>query len=110
MPQTVGHDDSWSHIVLSGVGILARMCTILNLPGSSSNITMQLYQGSKDFPRVLLNGRRVQAGVREVLKHQDKLMFGHAHAYSLVIPGQPDREPDPNADDLGLASAIFVDE
>merc|ERR1719171_1601398 len=34
MPQTVGNDESWSQIVLNGVGILPRMCTILNMPDS----------------------------------------------------------------------------
>lgn len=69
-----------------------------------------------EFPRVLLNGQRVQPGIREVLKNQDTLIFGHAHAYKLINPteeqqrkaaqGRSGSVPTIEEEDLSLAMAL----
>ncbi|CAJ1420473.1 unnamed protein product [Effrenium voratum] len=80
---TIGSSDG-NKVRMSGLGMKQQHCCIRN--EGNRRLTLQPIPASdeKDFPRVLLNGRRVTEPVE--IRHQDRLILGHAWAFRLAVP------------------------
>lgn len=83
---TVGSADG-NKIRLHGLGIKSHHCVISN-EGNQRLFVRAVAPGagedSKDWPCVFLNGRRVTEPV--MMKHQDRLLLGHACAFRAALP------------------------
>ncbi|CAK9023571.1 Kinesin-like protein KIF13B (Kinesin-like protein GAKIN) [Durusdinium trenchii] len=80
---TIGSSDG-NKVRMSGLGMKPYHCSICNEGNRRLTLQPAPCIDEKDFPRVLLNGRRVTEKVE--IQHQDRLIFGHAWAFRLAVP------------------------
>mmetsp|Transcript_32049 Transcript_32049/g.90145 ORF Transcript_32049/g.90145 Transcript_32049/m.90145 type:complete len:744 (+) Transcript_32049:214-2445(+) len=75
-----------NNIRLEGLGIPARLCEIRYSPGSGS-VRICKVSGEAEMGRLLVNGRPLEAGAPVELKHADRLVFGWAFCFRLIVQG-----------------------
>lgn len=73
-------------VQLRGLGIPARLCELIWQPEDGS-VSVRKVCGEDQRGRLLVNGRPVGTGVVTPLKHSDRLVFGWAFCFRLVISG-----------------------
>eukprot|EP00930_Biecheleria_cincta_P040427 TRINITY_DN27701_c0_g2_i1.p1 TRINITY_DN27701_c0_g2~~TRINITY_DN27701_c0_g2_i1.p1 ORF type:complete len:1339 (-),score=282.29 TRINITY_DN27701_c0_g2_i1:26-4042(-) len=81
---TIGNSDG-NRVRICGLGIWPKHCIIRN--DGNRRLFLQPIpraEGDKEAPRVFLNGRRVTHQVE--MRHQDRLILGHACAFRVAIP------------------------
>lgn len=81
---TIGNTDG-NKVRICGLGIWPKHCIIQNK--GDRRLFLQPIppaEGDKEAPRVFLNGRRVTHQVE--MRHQDRLILGHACAFRVAIP------------------------
>eukprot|EP00919_Chromeraceae_sp_WS-2016_P044133 GHVR01105178.1.p1 GENE.GHVR01105178.1~~GHVR01105178.1.p1 ORF type:complete len:1050 (+),score=298.05 GHVR01105178.1:81-3230(+) len=70
-------------ITLTGLAVQPRMCYIKNT--DNNNLYISVPDGCENTVRVLVNGRKIPQGGRE-LRHHDRIVIGRAYAFRIVIP------------------------
>lgn len=95
----VGSDPQECGMVLNGVGISPRMCTFT----TRDKGCLSLYSFDRNA-RILVNGK--PAGEQIVLQNRDRIIFGHSHAYRLILPLEERRRKQSLAASLSLAEAL----
>jgi len=82
---TVGQD-AGNSIVLRGLGIPARLCEI-HYRSEDKYVAICKVCPETDKGRLLVNGKPLGTGVAQELRHADRIVFGWAFCFRLVISG-----------------------
>lgn len=84
---TVGSDRS-SSMVLQGVGIRPRMCSLF-WDTSAMIVVIKLETDQEGVvPRVIVNGVPLEWGQEQIVRHSDSVVFGYCRSFRLICPEQ----------------------
>eukprot|EP00747_Dinoflagellata_sp_TGD_P108717 gnl/TRDRNA2_/TRDRNA2_170499_c0_seq2.p1 gnl/TRDRNA2_/TRDRNA2_170499_c0~~gnl/TRDRNA2_/TRDRNA2_170499_c0_seq2.p1 ORF type:complete len:344 (+),score=51.34 gnl/TRDRNA2_/TRDRNA2_170499_c0_seq2:187-1218(+) len=94
-------------IVLRGLGIPARLCEIrYRADPAASDVSITICKTCDSSGRLLVNGRPLETNDCAALKHGDRIVFGWAFCFRLVVSGNAPSTGE-EADGPGGASAVF---
>merc|ERR1712194_101985 len=84
-----------NQIRLLGLGIGSLLCIIKKEKGGDQNGQEHKIKLRKQERggRLVINGAEVDEGTTVELRHGDRLLFGRAFAFRLVLPGMPNVHP-----------------